>query len=244
MPPCSRGTKQKLEKSASIWGNSWSYLIHTNSHSSHVLLSAQIPRETDRYAPWVEATNIALQILKTVDVDDIREPSHLNILAQRNDPNEVTICHGSDESYRKPDVVFMTEKELTEVHEINTTASDWRTALFKLCQLRLPTQKDVKWKQFKATAEFKRNKSSGPFIPPAFPEELRSCRDGTSYFIRPQILGDVDDTPEGAGGDPVPRACTSCFRSFLFQILTRFSYKPAARNGFEAVLTHVVPRDQ
>jgi hypothetical protein len=75
-----------------------------------------------------------------------------------------------------------------------------------------------------------------------FPEELRSCREGTSYFIRPQNLGDStykDDAPEEAGGDPVPRACTFCFRSFLFQILTRFSYKPAARNGFEAVLTHV-----
>lgn len=69
-----------------------------SSESSHVFPSAKIPKGTDRYAPWVEATNRALQILKTVNVDDIREPSLLNILAQRNDPNDVTISHGSDAS--------------------------------------------------------------------------------------------------------------------------------------------------
>ena len=63
-------------------------LVHTSSQLSHVPLSVKIPKETDRYAPWVEATNNALQMLKTVHVDDIREPSLLNILAQRNDPNE------------------------------------------------------------------------------------------------------------------------------------------------------------
>ena len=150
----------------------------------------------------LEATNIALQILKTVNVDDIREPSLLNILAQRNDPNEVTIGHGNDASYRKPDVIFMTEKELIEVHKFNTTASGWRTTLFNRGQHRLPT-KAVEWGQFKVTAEFKRSKSDGTSFPMIFPEELRSCREGTSYFIRPQNLGEstyVDDEPEDAGG--------------------------------------------
>ena len=78
--------------------------MYTSSEVSHVLLSAKISKETDRYAPWVNT------ILKTVRVDDIRKPSPLNILAQRNDPNQLPIRHGSDKSYRKPDVVFMTEK--------------------------------------------------------------------------------------------------------------------------------------
>jgi hypothetical protein len=223
-----------------------------SSESSHVLLSARIPKEADRYAPWVEATNTALQILKTVNVDNIREPSHLNILAQCNDPNEVSISHGSDASYRKPDVVFMTEKELIKVHKLKTTASGWRTALYKRCQHRLPRlpTQAVEWRQFKATAEFKRNKPEKTTFPMNFSNELRSCREGTRYFIRPQNLGDStykDDAPEEAGGDPVPKPCTFCFRSFLFQILTCFSYKPAARNGFGSVLRHVPrprPRDQ
>src|SRR5258708_6856984 len=213
-----------------------------SSESSYILLSAEIPKETDRYARWVEATNIALQILKTIAVDDIREPSLLNILAQRNDPNEVPIRHESDASYRNPDVVFMTEKELIEVHKMNTTASDWRTTLFESCQDRLPTNA-VKWGQFKATAEFKRRKRGSTSIPMpmTFSEEPRSCREGTSYFIRPQNLGDA---PEDTEDDPAPRACMSCFCSFLSQVLMRFSYKPAARNGFRATLTHVVSRDQ
>lgn len=74
--------------------------------SLNVLLSLKIPKEADRYAPWVAASNIVLQILKTVNVDGIREPSRLNILAQRNDPNHATTRHGSDETYRKPDVVL------------------------------------------------------------------------------------------------------------------------------------------
>ena len=95
--------------------------------------------------------------------------------------------------------------------------------------------------------EFKRNKSYGLSFPMSYPKELRSCHDETSYFIKPQILGEstcVDNAPEEAGGDPVPKACTFCVRSFHFQILTHFSYKPTARNGLEAVLTHIPPRDQ
>jgi len=112
---------------------------------SHILLSAEIPKETDRYGPWVEVTNIALQILKTVNVDDIWEPSLLNILVQHNDSNQVTTSNERDELYRKPDVVFMTKKELIEVHKINTTASDWQTALFRWCQHQLPTGA-VQWR--------------------------------------------------------------------------------------------------
>ena len=105
----------------------------------------------------------------------------------------------------------MTEKELIEVHKMNTTASDWRTTLFERCLL--PTEA-MEWRQFKATAEFKRSKSIKTSFPMSFSEELRSCREGTSYFIEPQNLGDstyVDYPPEEAGGDPVPKACTFCF---------------------------------
>ena len=190
-----------------------------SSESSHVLLSARIPKETDRYAPWVKVTNTALRILKTVNVDNIRGPSPLNILAQRNDPNEVTISHGSDISYRKPDVVFMTEKELIKVHKIKTTARGWRTTLFERCQRRLPRlpTDEMEWKQFKATAEFKRSKGDKTSFPMIFSEELQSCRDGSGRYTPPQNLGDsthVDDAPEEAGGDPVPKGCTFCFDPF------------------------------
>jgi len=165
----------------------------------------------------------------------------LNILAQRNDPNEVPTSHGSDESRRKPDVVFMTEEGLIEVHEINNTESDWRITLSTLCQKRLPTN-TVQWGQFKATVEFERNKSNDDSLPVPYPKELRSCRDGSSSYIRPQRLGESvtygDDAPAPPGpgleevvGEPVPKACTFCFPSFLFQILTRFFSKPAARDG-------------
>ena len=33
-------------------------LVHTSSLSSHVSLSAKIPKETDCYAPWVETTTL------------------------------------------------------------------------------------------------------------------------------------------------------------------------------------------
>ena len=64
---------------------SWYCLIHTISESSHVVLSVKISKEADHFAPWVEAAKIALKILKIINVDDIREPSLLNIPAQRND---------------------------------------------------------------------------------------------------------------------------------------------------------------
>jgi hypothetical protein len=222
--------------------------------SFHILLSAELEKEADRYAPWVEATNVALDILKTVDVENIRKPSLLNILAQRNDPNEVPISHGSDGSVRKPDVVFMTEEELIKVHNINKAAPHWRTTLKKRCQARLPSH-TVGWRQFKATVEFKRHKKIGDPILVTFPEELQSCREGTDSFVKPQSLHEsvphVDDAPappgpepEEADQDPVPKACTFCFHSFYFQVLTRFSYKPAARNGSKAVMTHAISRDE
>jgi len=242
-------------KSTTACAISRSCLLYTRFESPHVLLSAEIPKETDHYAPWVEATNAALDVLKTVHVENIREPSLLNILAQRNDLNEVPISHGSDESVRKPDVVFMTEEELIEVHKINKTASDWQTTLKTRCQDRLP-ENSVQWRQFKATVEFKRHKENGDRTPVTFPNELRSCSEGSDSYVKPQSLGKsvsrADDAPatpspepEEAVWDPVPKACTFCFHSFHFQVLTRFSYKPAAGNGSMAVLVlvHVVSRD-
>ena len=218
--------------------------MHTSIESSHVLPSAKVSNETDRYAPWVEATNIALHILKTVHVDHIREASPLNILAQRNDPNEVPISHGYDKSYRKPDVVLMTEEELIEVHKIKKTESGWQNTLSTKCQTRLP-ENTVQWRQFKAAVEFKRcGPTSGHFVMP-FPKQLRSCRAGTVSYIKPQTLGgSVTHADPDAMWEPVPKACTFFVRSFLFQILTLFSYKPAARNGSEETLTRVMPGDQ
>jgi len=147
----------------------------------------------------------------------------------------------------------MTEEELIEVHQIKKTELDWRTTLATLCQKRVP-KNTVLWEQFKATVEMKRNKRIDDPLSMEYPKELRSCRDGSSSYISPQKLGEsvtYDDdapTPPGLGsdamGEPVPKACTFCFRSFLFQILTRFSYKPAARNESKGVLTLALLRDQ
>jgi hypothetical protein len=164
-------------------------------------------------------------MLKTVSVDDIREPSRLNILAQRNDPNEVPISHGSDASVRKPDVVFMTEDELIGIHKVDRTTSGWRSTLYERCQIRLPT-KTAQWRQFKATFEFKRKASKNCSLPVAFPTKLGSCRAGSRSFIRPQKLGEsvtyVAEEPEkpeeAAPEEPVLKACTFCLHSFLLEI--------------------------
>jgi hypothetical protein len=160
-------------------------------------------------------------MLKTVNVDDIRETSHLNILAQRNDPNEVDIYHESDESVRKPDVVFMTEDELVGIHKIDRTASDWRSTLYTRCQIRLPTN-TAEWRQFKATFEFKRKASKSGSLLLDFPTKLGSCRAGSHSFIRPQKLGEsvTDVAEEPAPEEPVLKACTFCLHPFLLQIPT------------------------
>lgn len=93
--------------------------------SSHALPSANIPKEADRYAPWVEATNDALDMLRTIIVDGMWKPSRLDIIMQCNDPNKVPISHGSDKSFRKPDVIFITEEEVIKAHNIDKTAVEW-----------------------------------------------------------------------------------------------------------------------
>jgi hypothetical protein len=163
-------------------------------------------------------------MLKTVNVDDIRESSHLNILAQRNDPNEVPISHGSDELVRKPDVVFMTEDELVGIHKVDRTASDWRSTLYTRCQIRLPT-KTAQWRQFKAMFEFKRKPSKMSSLPVTFPTKFGSCLAGNRSFIRPQKLSEsvtyvAEEPEEPAPEEPVPKACTFCPHSFLLQIST------------------------
>jgi hypothetical protein len=163
-------------------------------------------------------------MLKTVSVDEIREPSRLNILAQRNDPNEVPISHGSDTSVRKPDVVFVTEDELVGIHKVDRTASDWRSTLYQRCQIRLPA-KTAQWRQFKATFEFKRKGSKNCSLPVTFPTKLGSCRAGSRSFIRPQKLGEsvtyvAEEPEELAPEEPVPKDCTFCLHSFLLQIST------------------------
>ena len=175
--------------------------MYMSSEASHILLSARISKETDRYRPWVEAANTALQILKTIHVDNIRKPSPLNILAQRNDPNRLPIHHGSDQSFRKPDVIFMTEEELVKVHNINATAPGWQDALLEHCQHQLPAG-SVEWRQFKATAEFKRNRSTTTNFPKSFSAKLRSCRESSRYFISPQRLRQSAnaDSEEAEGG--------------------------------------------
>jgi hypothetical protein len=163
-------------------------------------------------------------MLKTVNVDDIWEPSHLNILTQRNDPNEVPISHGSNESVCKPDVVFMTEGELVGIHKVDRTASDWRSTLYTRCWIQLPT-KTAQWRQFKATFEFKWKVSKTCSSPVAFPTKLGSCRAGSHSFIRPQKLSEsvtyvAEEPEEPAPEEPVPKACTLCLHSFLLQIST------------------------
>jgi len=195
--------------------------------SSNVLLSVKCSKEADRYAPWVEASNIALQILKTVNVDDIRGASPLNILAQRNDLNEVPTSHGSDGSFRKPDVVFMTEQELIEVHNLDKAASGWQNTLYRRCENRLPPKTTVLCRQFKAMVEVKRGKGNDDSSPMTFPEALRSCREGSDLFVKSRRLGGsvahVDDAPAPPGSRPeeeveeaVPKACTFYFHSSLF----------------------------
>jgi hypothetical protein len=136
----------------------------------------------------------------------------LNILAQRNNPNEVPISHGSGVPFRKPDVVFITEDELIGVHRIDRTAPDWRTTLYTKCQLRLPKD-TARWRQFKVTCEFKRKKNSDDTLRAPIPKELRSCRDGKSPYIRPQKLGEsvthVVDAP--VSGEPVPSSVSIPF---------------------------------
>lgn len=70
--------------------------------------SCTIKSETERYAPFVLATNAALDKLRDVQVAKMRPPSKFEILAHTSDPQNIHDYHGAPMTItkRRPDIIF------------------------------------------------------------------------------------------------------------------------------------------
>jgi len=81
-----------------------------------VLISATTNGETSRYALFVQAFNLALDLLAGLDVP-LNPPQDDPLMFHRNDPKDIVGYHEMEESRRKPEVVMGNEEALSRGHE-------------------------------------------------------------------------------------------------------------------------------
>ena len=83
--------------------------------------------ETDRYAPFVSATNDALEKLESLDINGLKcAPNGVErIIFLTNHPNEIPIYSGAATSYRKPDVVVMRLDDAARAYSSSQSANNW-----------------------------------------------------------------------------------------------------------------------
>ncbi|KAF8875561.1 hypothetical protein BD779DRAFT_209435 [Infundibulicybe gibba] len=151
--------------------------------------------ETTRYKPFVFAFNHALEKLQTVECDELRSPSELNIMFHRNDPKYIVGMHDGGRSSRKPDVVL--------------ASLDAVRAAFKTKQDALSKPPDDTWKGFAyktagehprgnfdwggivSSQEFKKNKNITSTLPGSYES------DAPCGVIDPQPLPNTRQDADG-----------------------------------------------
>ena len=116
--------------------------------------------ENNYYAPFVEATNIALACLEEIKVDGMRAAARkVNMICQKNDLNMVQ-DHQGKESTRKPDVVILPWEKAYD----DDTVSETDHKVIK--SAKTPTTRPV-WQDVLALIEFKR-RTNRPSPPPSY----------------------------------------------------------------------------
>jgi hypothetical protein len=84
------------------------------------LPSLSLKAEPDRYAPFVTATNIALEELELLDIPGLKPaPTGADrIIFFTNHPHEIQIQSGAASSNRKPDVVVMRLSDAAQAYDV------------------------------------------------------------------------------------------------------------------------------
>ncbi|CCA73916.1 hypothetical protein PIIN_07869 [Serendipita indica DSM 11827] len=92
-------THSKTETTKSEWNPSSSELI-----GLHTKFTASKKTEAESYGPWIRMTNVALAMLKTVELDlvEIKSISH-DIISIRNDPKTLEYNHNATSVYLPQD---------------------------------------------------------------------------------------------------------------------------------------------
>ncbi|KAF9245420.1 hypothetical protein BU15DRAFT_71172 [Melanogaster broomeanus] len=116
--------------------------------------------EADLYAPFVEASNIALACLNDLKIDGMREhgSDQVQMFFQRNDPNVIPQDHAGHTSGRKPDVValpFVNDSDYFEEARLGHW-DDHVGSLDAQAPMAIP------WKDVLSVFEFKRGSSMNP----------------------------------------------------------------------------------
>src|SRR5882757_9490782 len=83
--------------------------------------------ETDRYSPFVIATNDALEKLENLNIQGLkRAPEGLDrIIFLVTHPNEIPIRSGEAASHRKPDIVIKRLGDSAQAYPIRLLIKDW-----------------------------------------------------------------------------------------------------------------------
>ncbi|CAL1716200.1 unnamed protein product [Somion occarium] len=109
--------------------------------------------ETARYAPFTNACNRALSLLKEVDVPHLGKGSPFEILFQRNDPNVLDGVHGDLKSKRKPDIIITSLACARRIWGEGTNI-EWNAAIEHCHEKPI----DLQWHDVLCSWEFKRTK--------------------------------------------------------------------------------------
>jgi hypothetical protein len=119
--------------------------------------------EEQMYKPFIQASNLALDLLSKLDVPGLvcsKAHDDDKILFHQNDPKNMAQQHQSERSIWKPDVVIVSRTSANKVRKQSGQAYMDDEALEK------PTQQ-FQWTDVRSTVEFRHKKiQTSPSMPP------------------------------------------------------------------------------
>jgi hypothetical protein len=144
--------------------------------------STACKQEDGLYAPFVQASNIALAHLKNLKIDGMREKEskEVKMFFQRNDPNTISQNHAGHNSERKPDVVVLPFVNASE-YFIDASFGSWDEHVGPIYDKKPMASP---WKDVLSVFEFKRSNSTKGMDPPPATYTLSEYHAPKRKFLR------------------------------------------------------------
>ena len=146
--------------------------------------------ETDRYAPFVSATNDALESLEILNINGLKcAPKGVErIIFLTNHPNEIPIYSSTATPHRKPDVVVMRLDDAARAYSSSQSANIWG----QLKKIARGGAKPQSFRRILSCVEFKATRAD---------LEMKECQDDNA-----PLLDEVDPMYISVDGPAIRRA--------------------------------------
>ncbi|KAG0695565.1 hypothetical protein DFH29DRAFT_1083311 [Suillus ampliporus] len=114
------------------------------------------------YAPFIEATNIAMACLENINVDGMPAASSLNIICQQSDTKNMKQGHQNQVAKRKPDVVILPFQSSRDAFP----TYNMKDPEHRITGATMKPEVELPWEDVLASIEFKRKVKQGLRPPP------------------------------------------------------------------------------